>query len=175
VTVVRDVVQLQRQPKEEAMEIRPDHELAADVRAALRLDPHVDAAAIAVHADRGAVALVGTVTSPVEARAAERAAERVTGALLIENRLTTRPPAPDRRRDVILRATALQALADRGVQIGEEVDVDASDGRVTITGRMHSAADRAAAVATVGSLPGVVAVENDVRVPDELRPSLQRR
>jgi osmotically-inducible protein OsmY len=157
------------------MQIRPDHELAADVRAALRLDPHVDAAVIAVHADRGAVALVGTVMSPVEVRAAERTAGRVTGALMIENRLTPRPLTADRRRDAILRAAALQALADRGVPIGEEVDVDASDGCVTITGRMRTVADRDAAAAAVGSLPGVAAVENEVRVPDELRASSRPR
>ena len=157
------------------MEIRPDHELAADVLAALRLDPHVDAATIAVHAERGAVTLVGTVTSPLEARAAERAVERVTGALMIRNRLTPRPPGLDRRRDAILRAAALQALANRGVQIADEVDVDASDGRVTRTGRMHTVADRDAAAAAVESVPGCVAVDNQVRVPDELRPSSSRR
>jgi osmotically-inducible protein OsmY len=57
------------------------------------------------------------------------------------------------------------------VPIGEEVDVDASDGCVTITGRMRTVADRDAVAAAVGSLPGVAAVENEVRVPDELRAS----
>jgi osmotically-inducible protein OsmY len=156
------------------MEIRPDHELAADVLAALRLDSHVDAAEIAVHADRGIVTLVGTVVSPLDVRAAERAAEGVTGALMIRNRLTPRPRGLGRRRDAVLRAAALQALADRGVPIGDEVDVDASDGRLTITGRMHTVADRDAAAAAVSSLPGAVAVENEVRVPGELRGSLQR-
>jgi osmotically-inducible protein OsmY len=157
------------------MEIRPDHALAADVLAALRLDPHVDATTIAVHADRGVVTLVGTVTSPLEARAAECAVEQVTGALMIRNRLTPRPPGREHRRDATLRAAALQALAARGVHIGDEVDVVASDGRLTITGLMHTAADRDAAGAAIGSVPGAVSVDNEIRVPDELRQSSPQR
>jgi osmotically-inducible protein OsmY len=146
------------------MELRPDDEVVFNVRVELRRDPRVHADEIAVRADRGIVWLVGTVNTPLERTAAEHAAERVTGALMIEDKLTARPPGPGTENDAVLRAAALQALADRGVRIGEEVDVTARDGRLTMTGRMQTAADRAAAAASLQSLPHVASVANEIRV-----------
>ncbi len=91
--------------------------------------------------------------------------ERVTGALIIDNRLTPRPPGPHGLRDAVLRASALQVLADRGVPVGDEVDVEAREGRLTVTGRMPASAQRDAAVAALASLPDVVAVKDEIRAP----------
>jgi osmotically-inducible protein OsmY len=149
------------------MQLRPDDEVATEVRAELRKDRRLKADEIAVRADRGIVTLVGSVRTPLERTAAEHAAERVTGALMIENRLSPRAPGADRRSDAILRAAALQALANRGVAVGDEVDVEAHEGRVTVTGRMGTSRERAAAGATLASLPHVSAVTNEIRVPTD--------
>jgi osmotically-inducible protein OsmY len=113
------------------------------------------------------VTLVGSVKTPLERAAAEHAAERVTGALRIKNQLSARAPGPDRRSDAVLRATALQALANRGVAIGDDVDVEAHDGRLTVTGHMATSGERAAAVAALASLPRVAMVTNEIRVPTD--------
>jgi osmotically-inducible protein OsmY len=154
------------------MEIRPDDELRSDVLAELRRDPKVHADEIAVRAERGIVWLVGSAETPLQRTAAEHAVERVTGALFIDNRLTPRPPGPSERRDSVLRAAALQVLADRGVPVGDEVDVEARGGRLTVTGRMPASVQRDAAVAALSSLPDVVAVKDEIRVPEE--PSYRR-
>jgi osmotically-inducible protein OsmY len=149
------------------MEIRPDDEVTANVIAQLRRDGRVDAAEIAVRADRGIVTLVGSVDTPLQRTAAEHAAERVTGALMIENRLSPRPPGRDSRADAVLRAAALQTLAYRGVAVGEEVDVEAHAGQVTLTGRLGTSAEREAAGAAVAALPQVHGVTNEIRVPTD--------
>lgn len=146
------------------MDIRPDDELRSDILAELRRDPKVHAAEIAVRAERAIVWLVGSAETPLQRTAAERAVERVTGALFIDNRLTPRPPGPHGLGDAVLRASALQVLADRGVPVGDEVDVKARGGRLTV---MPASAQRDAAVAALASLPDAVAVKDEIRVPEE--------
>ena len=148
------------------MEIRPDDELRSDVLAELRGDPRVHAAEIAVRAERGIVWLAGSAETPLQRTAAERAVERVTGALFIDNRLTPRPPGTRGLSDAVLRAAALQALADRGVPVGDEVDVEAREGRLTVRGRMPASPERDAAVVALASLPDVVSVKDEIRAPE---------
>jgi osmotically-inducible protein OsmY len=149
------------------MLLRSDDVVATEVLAELRKERRLNADEIAVRADRGIVRLVGSVKTPLERTVAEHAAERVTGALRIDNRLSPRAAGPDRRSDAVLRAAALQALANRGVAIGDEVDVEAHAGRLTVTGRMRTSRERAAAAATLASLPHVAAVTNEIRVPTD--------
>jgi hypothetical protein len=149
------------------MEIRPDDELRSDVLAELRCDPKVHADEIAVRAERGIVYLVGSAETPLQRLAAERAVERITGALFIDNRLTPRPPGPDGLENAVLRAAALQVLADRGVPVGDEVDVAARGGRVVVTARVAASAQWDG-VAALASLPDVVSVQDEIRGPDEL-------
>lgn len=156
------------------IQIRPDDDLRDDVQAHLRDDPRVTADEIAVRADRGTVWLVGTVESPLHVHAAERATEAVTGALIVENRLKPQPPAPTARADATLRAAALQALADAGFPIGEEIDVAASDGRLAVTGRVPSTDARDAAIAAVAVLPGVDSVADELAAPDALEREASR-
>jgi BON domain len=151
------------------MEIRPDDEVRADALAALRSDPRVHADEIAVRAERGIVWLAGSAETPLQGTAARCAVEEVTGALYVDNRLTPRPPGPRGRSDAVLRATALQLLADRGIPVGDEVDVKARAGRLTVTGHMPASAERDAAVAALRSLPGVAAVQDEIRDPELYR------
>lgn len=150
------------------MDIRPDDELRSDVLAALRRDPQVHAAEIAVRADSGIVWLLGSAETPVQRTAAECAVEQVTGAVIIENRLTPRPPGARGLRDAVLRAVALQVLADRGLPVGDEIDIDARGGRLTVTGHRPASSQWDDALAALASLPDVVAVQDETRVPQEL-------
>jgi osmotically-inducible protein OsmY len=143
---------------------RPDDELAAAVRAELRQEPHVDARLVAVRAERGIVTLLGTVATPLARHAASRAAERVTGALIVDNRLLVRPTVRFDDSDATLRASALQALADSGLAVGDEIDVQVHGGWLTLLGRLRSVGERAAATESVASLPGVAGLTNAIQV-----------
>jgi BON domain len=149
------------------MEIRPDDELRSDVLAELRRDPKVRADEIAVRAERGIVWLVGSAETPLQRTAAERAVERVTGALFVDNRLTPRPPGPDGLKNAVLRAAALQVLADHDVPIGDEVDVAARGGSLAVTARVPASAQWDAAVGALASLPDVVSVKDEIGGPEE--------
>ncbi len=144
-----------------------DQRLREDVGEEIRWDPKVDAEAVAVSAKDGVVTLRGTVGSFHQKREATKAAERVRGVVEVDNQLDVKIMTDQRRADADIRGDVLQALMlDAWVPVS--VDATVSGGIVTLDGAVEHQYQRDEAVHVTGSVPGVVAVENEI----ELIPSM---
>jgi osmotically-inducible protein OsmY len=140
-----------------------DDQLQADVAAELWWDPKIDSRAIAVLADAGTVTLRGTVGSFREKREARTAACRVYGVVGVDNELDVRLLDDSKRDDAELRGDVLQALMLDSL-IPTTVDTRARNGFVTLSGTADWQYQRDEAEFLAASVPGVSAVQNDIRL-----------
>jgi osmotically-inducible protein OsmY len=140
-----------------------DDQLQADVATELGWDPKIDSRAIAVSADAGTVTLRGTVSSFREKREAGNAACRVYGVIGVDNELDVRLLDDNTRDDAELRGDVLQALMLDSL-IPTTVDARARDGFVTLSGTADWQYQRNEAEFLAASVPGVSAIQNDIRL-----------
>jgi osmotically-inducible protein OsmY len=140
-----------------------DDQLQADVAAELGWDPKIDSRAIAVLADAGTVTLRGTVGSFREKREAGKAACRVYGVIGVDNELDIRLLDDSTRDDAELRGDVLQALMLDSL-IPTTVDTRARNGFVILGGTADWQYQRDEAEFLAASVPGVSAVQNDIRL-----------
>ena len=112
----------------------------------------------------GSVMLRGTVGSLVQRLAAVHAARGTDGVFDVVDDLRVHLPLADRRADDDLRGAALQRLiADTRIP-SNHIDVEVSDGWVTLMGRVRAASESAHAVQDIASLRGVVGITNRIEV-----------
>lgn len=139
---------------------RPDADLAASVREAIRWRSEVPSDAVQVAVRDGFVNLVGQVPWEYQRRAAQEAAERVEGVRRVDNdiELTERPAAAD-AADRVRRALLRNAVLDANAV---QVTVDGTE--AVLSGAVHSEFERRQAEAAVWSSPHVSTVRNELRV-----------
>jgi osmotically-inducible protein OsmY len=143
------------------------------VRRQLDWDPEVDASAVGVAAQKGAVTLTGFIDTYAGKLAAERAAKRVHGVKAVANdlevRLRLERPDPDIAQDAV-RALQLRSTVPDGIQAAVH------HGRVTLTGNAARLYQKDAAEAAVRHIRGVREVLNHISVePDSEVPDIRRR
>ncbi len=135
----------------------------------LTFDPDVDASNITVEDRDGEVVLRGSVPSYADYLEAAAVASRAAGVKAVHNQLEVALPPGDFRDD-----STLTAMANNALTLGhsEQVPVTATakNGDITLTGTVHTAAERAAAEATIAELTGVRAITNDVQIGDDPGP-----
>jgi osmotically-inducible protein OsmY len=151
-----------------------DHTLENAVMQALAQNRRVQPDEIAVQAIDGTVILRGTVGSLLQQVEAARTARHVLGVQRVEDQLRVRPMGPDGRADADTQAAVLAALIDDDELHAADIDVEAKDGAVTLSGlvELPRARDRAERIAL--GVGGVTSVENRLKVlipvpADELR------
>ncbi len=127
----------------------------------LEWDPEVDATAIGVTAEGGAVTLSGFVGSYAGKLAAERAAKRVRGVRAVANELQVRLTLK-RADDEIARDTA-HALAMR-IGLPQTIQAAVHHGHITLTGSVPWLFHRVAAEVAVRNIKGVASVTNRITV-----------
>ena len=144
-----------------------DTSLSDAVTASFETDPRIpDSLEIAVAADEGIVTLRGTVESYNQVLAAAEDANDVDGVAEVNNQLIVDPDGADRRDDDEIRGAALQSLA-WDVEVPKTVDVDVTDGCVTLTGDVGYQFQSGAAFDDVASLYGVLGVTNEITVDNQ--------
>ncbi|MDY6948247.1 MAG: BON domain-containing protein, partial [Pseudomonadota bacterium] len=112
----------------------------------------------------GVVTLSGQVPSLLAKQRAARIAETVRGVVLVENKLTIRPLVPRREADEIERFVEQALLNDPATEAYQVTVAAAPDGKVTLTGRLESHAEKELVGRVASSARGVTAVSNDVEV-----------
>ena len=139
---------------------RTDTEIAQAARRALEWDVFVPEAKITSTVTDGWVTLEGAVDTWSQRNAAERAVRNLSGVKLVLNKITVKPtkPVPE---DV--RRAIEQALDRRAEREARRIRVDVKDGTVTLTGAVHSWAERKSVVAAARFTPGVQVVEDHLR------------
>ena len=139
---------------------RQDAEIRGDVLQALMLDTVVPTTINATVKD-GVVTLTGTAEWRYQRDEAEFLAANVLGVIDIENDvdiLSPRPVAGEIHHS-IAKALERDAMLD-----AENIAVSSSHGRVTLTGSVRSWSERDVALAAAWSAPGVITVDDRLRV-----------
>jgi osmotically-inducible protein OsmY len=119
---------------------------------------------IAVQAIDGTVILRGTVGRLVQQVEAARTARHVLGVASVEDQLRVRPLGIDGRADADTRAAVLAPLIDDDELHAADIDVEAKEGAVTLSGLLEPprARDRAECIAR--GVGGVTSVQNRLNV-----------
>jgi len=136
---------------------RTDTEIAQAVRHALQWDVFVPEEQISSTVSDGWVTLDGTVERWSQRNNAERAVRNLTGVKGVANRITVKPTKPV-TEDV--HKAIEQVLERRAEREAKRIHVDVRDGIVTLTGSVHSWAERKSVVAAARFTPGVRDVED---------------
>jgi osmotically-inducible protein OsmY len=139
---------------------RTDTEIAQAVRRALEWDVFVREEKISSTVSDGWVTLEGTLERWSERADAERAVRNLTGVKGVMNKITVKPTAP---ATADVRQAIEEALERRAEREAKRIDVDVRDGIVTLTGSVHSWAERKSVVAAARFTPGVRDVEDRLR------------
>jgi osmotically-inducible protein OsmY len=142
---------------------RSDADIAHAVRRALVWDAFVPDDVISSTVTDGAVRLQGTVDDATDRDEAERAVKDIPGVKAVHNLIDVHPSAETARDVTHAIDVALIREADaeaRGIR------VQCHEGRVTLSGDVHSTAERQAAVDAAKAAPGVRLVDDHLRIAD---------
>lgn len=139
---------------------RTDTEIAQAVRRTLEWDVFVPDREITSTVANGWVTLEGMVERWSQRDDAERAVRNLMGVQGVVNKIAV-TPAKVATEDV--RTAIEQALERRAEREARHIGVDVRDGTVTLTGPVHSWAERKSVVAAARFTPGVRAVEDHLR------------
>ena len=149
-----------------------DHTLERRIAAALAADPHVDDDAIAVQCGpRGYAVLRGASGNPAMDGRALRTASAVAGVDEVINQLRARRPGVGPRQEARTEAAVLRAFIADDALPAEAMHVSASDGTVTLRGRVDSASQRDEAEAVARRVPGVSQLRNELDVWTAISPN----
>jgi osmotically-inducible protein OsmY len=141
---------------------RSDADIAQAVQHALQWSALVPQGKIQTMVEKGHVTLSGTVAWDYQRAAAEGAVRNLLGVVAVANLIQLSPHAtPSAVEKGIHEALARQA--DRAAR-HVEVTVDGS--MVTLTGRVHSWAERDAVQGAAWAAPGVTTIVNELVVED---------
>lgn len=140
-----------------------DADVAKAVGRVLSNDPRLGAPMPSVHVERNAVTLSGNVVDFRAERAAYRDARRVSGRW-VEDAMTI-PPAKHESDATIQRQVLRGVYDDVAAPDSRDVQVTTLNGRVTLQGAVASQEDKKVIEDDVEEVPGVVGIENDLRVP----------
>lgn len=139
---------------------RTDTEIAQAVRQALEWDVFVPNEKITSTVTDGWVTLEGPVERSTQREAAERAVRNLMGVKMVVNKISVTQPKVV-TGDV--RKAIEQALERRAEREARQIGVDVRDGTVTLTGPVHSWAERKSVLAAARFTPGVRVVEDHLR------------
>lgn len=155
----------------------PDATIAAVARRELANDAATRNERIGISSDDGVLVLSGSVTTLLAVQRALDIAHLVRGVRAIVDRMDLAAvPRPDHDLEV----AAMLALRQDPVTARERLDVRVQGGALLLTGEVDSPAVRAAVLADLQSIPGIVAVLDDlvvehVTAPDALLAETIRR
>jgi osmotically-inducible protein OsmY len=150
-----------------------DRELQECILTALEFEPGVDAAGVGVTAHHGVVTLTGSVKTPFEKWAAERAASDVPGVRALANDIQVLPAHITRRSDTAIAEAAVNALNGNTAVPPASVKLTIRDGYVTLSGSVTWRYQSDAAEYTVARLYGVKRITNEIVVRPARSPRRQ--
>jgi len=138
---------------------RGDEEIAAAALNRLKWNVSVPVDAVKVKVEKGRVTLTGQVAWRYQMEAAAEDVRSLFGVVSLANMITIRA-----RPDVADISGDITRALHRTWLDPKTISVSAHDGKVKLTGSVHSWSDREIAGMTAWAAPGATAVENDIRV-----------
>lgn len=140
---------------------RTDAEIAEMVRHALVWDVNVPQERITSTVSDGVVTLDGRVDTTIERDDALRAVRNLVGVTAIVNRIEVRQESQQNRE---VEGAIRAAFARHARRDSEHIRVDVVDRTVTLTGFVHSWAERQAAIGAAWGTRGIQQVIDRIRV-----------
>lgn len=140
---------------------RNDTEIAQAVRRALEWDALVPNEKIETTVSNGWVSLTGSVPFWADRSYAERTVRNLLGVQGVINNLTVSTPSIAAHA---VRNSIEQALERRAEREADRIKVEAHDGAVSLTGRVHSWQEKQAVLGAASYAPGVRKVEDHLRI-----------
>lgn len=144
--------------------MKSDSDIKHDVTEELKWDPEVNATNIGVGVREGIVTLSGQVDNHAQKHSAERAAMRVGGVRGLALELEVRLAPHGARTDTEIAQAALHALRWHSLVPEDKVKVEVEAGKLTISGAVDFAYQRASAEECLRSLVGVTAIDNRITI-----------
>jgi osmotically-inducible protein OsmY len=141
---------------------KTDTELAHAVRTTLQWDVLVPEQHIQSTVTHGVVTLTGQVDFGSQREDAESAVRNLAGVRQVLNDIRVKPARVVNPEDV--RTAIEQALARRTAREANRINLEIDEGRVKLTGFVHSWAERRAALGAAKSTPGVLGVVDNLRI-----------
>lgn len=139
---------------------RTDSDLALAALYALKWDAAIQTDKLDVTVSHGYVTLKGEVEWPFQREAAERVVRRLAGIRGVTNWVTIAPHAtPGDIKQKIERALVRNATTD-----AHHITVEVVGHTATLTGQVHSFAEKLAAERTALAAPGITAVNNEIKI-----------
>jgi osmotically-inducible protein OsmY len=139
---------------------RNDTEIAQAAVAALRWNTMVPHDRVTVTVNNGWLALNGTLDWQYQRDAAARAVRALTGVQGVTNSIIVQP----RVKTIDVR-DKIEAAFKRSAEIdARRVNVTATDGKVTLSGNVHSWAERQEAARAAWAAPGVTQVDDRLTI-----------
>lgn len=148
---------------------RSDEEITENIRTNLKLDVWVDDTKVSVETIDGVAFLRGTVSTRHEKQEAENDARWVAGVVDVVNHLLVKPEMKIADAEI---ARDVRAALIKNTRLDlTEMNVDVSDGVVTLTGEVPNFTQKRIAEFVAFSVPGVVDVLNELHVHGIRRPA----
>jgi osmotically-inducible protein OsmY len=140
---------------------RSDAEIARAARQALEWDVRVPQENIQTTVSKGVITLEGVVNYWSQRSDAEEAVRYLSGVKAVNNVIAVNPPKVS---PADVRKSVTESLARQAQGEAKDFDIEIHNGSVTLTGAVHSWAERQAAVSAAGATPGVRSVHDHLRV-----------
>jgi osmotically-inducible protein OsmY len=141
---------------------KTDIELARAVRTTLQWDVLVPDERIQSTVTQGVVTLGGDVDFGSQREDAENAVRNLAGVREVLNGIRTKPAHVVKSVDV--KTAIAEALARRSIRKVNHINLEVDEGRVRLTGVVHSWAERWAVLGAAKATPGVLSVVDHLRI-----------
>jgi osmotically-inducible protein OsmY len=148
----------------------PDSDITYWVKEALRQDVRVDASEINVSTKEGIVTLSGSVDNIAAKKYADLEAKKINGVLGVINEIVV---SPTWRSDTDIRNAVLRWILNSAIIESEGISVMCLDGKVTLSGKVKSYAEKKEAELLASEVRGVKEVINNIMTEWETQRSDQ--
>jgi osmotically-inducible protein OsmY len=138
-----------------------DTDIALAARRTLEWDVFVPESRIRTTVSAGVVTLEGEVDYWSQRDSAERAVRNLNGVRSVVNRIDIKARAVD---PAVVRRSIEEALERQAQREARRLTLDVHDGEVTLTGTVHSWAERETALGAAKGAPGVRTVKDELRI-----------
>ncbi|HEY9222883.1 MAG TPA: BON domain-containing protein [Variovorax sp.] len=139
---------------------RTDAEIAAAVERAIEWHTLIPTEKVHPKVEKGWVTLSGEAEWDYQRRAAEGAVRNLLGVTGVTNLITLKP----RVKADVVEGKIREALERQADREAKKIEVGVAGTSVTLSGKVHSLAERYAAQGAAWSAPGVTRVVNDILV-----------
>ncbi len=149
----------------EDADIASDVDIAAAVRSALDWDAFIPGTRIQSSVTDGQVSLKGEVKHCAARDDAEKAVLKIPGVRRVLNEIRVKPAAAEPKD---IRKSIEVALERRALREARRIELEIHEGRVILSGAVHSWAERQSVVGAAKNTPGVCSVDDRLQIDGSL-------